>query len=82
MRSCDSSYLPVFRHQEAHLQLQLVADGNRIQTGGTERGHRGQRAAGPGATHRPQSLLAHGLPPRLILQGGRETDLSGFAALL
>lgn len=76
------SYLPVFRHQEAHLQLQLVADGGRIQRGGAERGHGGQRAGGPGGTHRLQSLLAHRFPPRWILQGRRETGLSGFAALL
>lgn len=66
------SYLPVFRHQEAHLQLQLVADGGWIQRGGAERGHRGQRAGGPGGTHRLQSLLAHCFPPRWILRGRKE----------
>lgn len=61
-------YPPVFRDQEAQLQLQLVAGGCRIQRRGTEWRQRRQRRRGPGGTHGPQSLLTHRFPPRRVLR--------------
>lgn len=65
-------YLPVLRDQATHFQLQLVTGSSRIQRRGTEWRQRGQRGDGAWGSNRLQSLFAHCLPPRLILEAKKK----------